>query len=284
MAVSVATYEFLRFGIRKIPDSLLSPEVELDPEPPVFRIEEAVGMASEAVHVAIRGRNAAITHNHGDLMKSLGQKCPEIPVVRSAVHVGAGVALHYMIQVREFERITQEKHGRIVAHQVPVALIRIELDGKTTNISFGIRRTALAGHGGETDEHFRFLADFCKKRGLRVHCDVVCYRERSVRTGPFGVHASFRNDFTVEMCQLLLKPDILHQHGTTRTGRQNMIVVGYGRTGAGRQKVACISHMLSPLVCAPESAFETIPKLPSEENMTRQSVFVNSKDYHYYLT
>jgi phosphoribosylcarboxyaminoimidazole (NCAIR) mutase len=43
-------------------------------------------------------------------------------------------------------RVADEKeHGRIVAHQVPVALFGVELDGKAADIALGIARAALSG-------------------------------------------------------------------------------------------------------------------------------------------
>ena len=50
------------------------------------------------------------------------------------------------IKVREFERALQEECRCIVSRQVPVALIGIELDRKTSDIALGISRTASAGY------------------------------------------------------------------------------------------------------------------------------------------
>ena len=116
------------------------------------------------MHVPVRGRDAAIAHDHGDLVQGLGQQGPEVPVVRGAVHVGARVALDHMVQVGELERITQEKDRRVVAHHVPVALVRVEFDGKTADVALRVRRAAFTGHGGKADEDLGLLADLGKKR------------------------------------------------------------------------------------------------------------------------
>ena len=246
VAVPVTADEFLRLGIGEVLDALLGLEMELDPEALVLRIDEAVGVAAETVHVAVRRRDAAIAHDHGDLVQGFGQQGPEVPVVRGAVHVGARVALDHMVQVGELERVTQEKGRRVVAHHVPVALVRVEFDGKAADVAFRVRCAALAGHSGETDEDFGLLADLGKERGLGILSDVMRHRERPVSTGALGVHAPLRDDLTVEMGQFFLEPDILHQHGAARTGSQGMIVIGYRRTGTGGQAVIFISHMLSP--------------------------------------
>ena len=155
--------------------------MELDPEALVLRIDEAVGVAAETVHVTVRRRDAAIAHDHSDLVQGFGQQGPEVPVVRGAVHVGARVALDHMVQVGELERVTQEKDRRVVAHHVPVALVRVEFDGKAADVALRVRCAALAGHSGKTDEDFGLLADLGKERGLGILSDVMRHRERPVR-------------------------------------------------------------------------------------------------------
>ena len=76
--------------------------MKLDPEALIVRIDKTESMAAEAVHVAIRGRNTAIAHDHGDLMQGFGQERPEIPVVLGAVHVGARIAFDHMVEVGKF--------------------------------------------------------------------------------------------------------------------------------------------------------------------------------------
>src|SRR5690606_39659159 len=60
-----------------------------------------------------------------------------------------------------------------------VAFFGVELQGKATDITLGVRRAALAGHGGEAGEHVGFLAHFFKDLGTGVLGDVVGDRERS---------------------------------------------------------------------------------------------------------
>ncbi len=62
------------------------------------------------------------------------------------------MALLRVDQVGELERIADEKHGCVVAHEVIVALLGIELDCKSTRIALGIRRALLATDGGEAGE------------------------------------------------------------------------------------------------------------------------------------
>ena len=54
-------------------------EVELHPVALVLRVDEAEGVRTEAVHVPVAGRDAALAHDDGDLVQHLGQQGPEIP-------------------------------------------------------------------------------------------------------------------------------------------------------------------------------------------------------------
>src|SRR5258707_9664197 len=116
-----------------------------------------------------------------------------------------------MIEVREPQRIAEEEHRRVVADDVPVTLLGIELEGGTADIAFRIGRAALAGDGREPHEHRRLLADLRENLGLGVAADVVSYRERAVGSPAFGVHAPLRDHLPVEMRQLLDQPYILEQ-------------------------------------------------------------------------
>ena len=83
------------------------------------------------------------------------------------------VALHGVVEVRELERIAQEEDRRVVAHQVPVAFLGVELHGKAADVALGIGRAALSGHGGEADEEIGLLADLGEDLGFGVPGDVV---------------------------------------------------------------------------------------------------------------
>jgi hypothetical protein len=51
-----------------------------------------------------------------------------------------------MVEVWKLQRISQEKYRRVVTDQVPIALFRIELQGESSDVTFGIGGTALPRH------------------------------------------------------------------------------------------------------------------------------------------
>src|SRR6201999_3826589 len=103
-----------------------------------------------------------------------------------------------MVEVGETQRIAEEEHRRIVADDVPVAVLGIELEGGAADVAFRIGRAALAGDGREAREHGRLLPDLRENLGLGVPGDVVGYREGAVGTPTLGVHAPLRDYLAVE--------------------------------------------------------------------------------------
>jgi hypothetical protein len=63
-------------------------------------------------------------HTRVYLVKGLRHKAEEIPEGVGVLHVGLRVAFLGVNQVRELERISDEEHGSVVAHHVPVAFFR----------------------------------------------------------------------------------------------------------------------------------------------------------------
>jgi len=221
----------LGLGVGQVLDALLGAEVELDPEALVLGVDEAEGVAAEAVHMTIRRRDAPVAHDHGDLVQSLGQGGPEVPVVLGAAQIGARVALDRVVQVRELERVAQEEDRRVVAHHIPVALLGVELDCEAADVAFSVGRAALARHGGEAREQLCLLADLGEYLRLGVAGDVVGDGEGPVRARALGVHASLGDDLAVEVGQLLQEPDVLQQLGAAGAGGEHVLVVRDWRAG-----------------------------------------------------
>src|SRR5580698_7218882 len=108
--------------------------MKLDPKSLVVGIEKAISVTSKPMHMSEGTRQPSITHDDGHLMQRFGQLGPEIPVAIGAAKACTWVAFDRVVEVREFERVAQEKHRRVVAHQVPVSFFRVELQGEATNV------------------------------------------------------------------------------------------------------------------------------------------------------
>src|ERR1700748_806505 len=106
-----------------------------------------------------RPRDTAIAHDDGDLVQRLREQGPEIPVVIRAAQSSARVALDSMIQVRKFQRVTEEEHRSVDDFEIPVALLRVELHSESADVPLGVRGTSLACDSGESDEQRSFFAN-----------------------------------------------------------------------------------------------------------------------------
>src|SRR5690606_25097023 len=125
-------------------DALLGLEVELAPHALALVVDQRIGVAAVAVHVPVAGGYAAIGKENRHLMQRFRAKRPEIPLHVHVAHVGFGIALLGMNELGELVRIAHEEDRRVVADQIPVAFLGVELDRKAANIAFSVGRAALA--------------------------------------------------------------------------------------------------------------------------------------------
>src|ERR1700677_3081667 len=121
--------------------------MEFHPETLVLRVDETVGMAAIAIDMAQAAGQPAIGHKNSDLMKRLGRKRPEVPHGSGTAQVGLGMPLLRMDEIGKFVGIAHEEDWRVIADQVPVAFIGVELQCESPHIALCIRRAALASDG-----------------------------------------------------------------------------------------------------------------------------------------
>ena len=69
-------------------------------------------------------------------------------------------------QVGKFYRVLNEEHRDVVADDVPIALLGVELDGKTPHVSRKIRGALIARDRREPHERFDLLSRPLKQVGL----------------------------------------------------------------------------------------------------------------------
>ena len=124
--------------------------------------------------------------------------------------------------------IAQEEDRRVVAHQIPVALLGIELHGKAPDVPLGVGGAALAGHRGKAEEAVGLLADLGEDLGLGILGDVVGDGKGAVGAGALGVHAPLGDHLPVEVGEFLQEPDILQELRAARSGGHRVLVVDDG--------------------------------------------------------
>ena len=120
--------------------------VKFHPETFVFLVDKTKRMTAKPVHLTQIFGNTSIAHQNHHLMKSFGTKTPKIPCCRGTAQVRFRISFLRMNEIGKLERIANKKHRRVVAHQIPVALIGIKFHSKTPHISFRIGSSALTGN------------------------------------------------------------------------------------------------------------------------------------------
>ena len=128
-----------------------------------------------------------------------------------------------------FDGLPDEEDGRVVAHQVPVPLLRVELDCEPPGVPGRVSRAALPAHRGEPHGQRGLLPHLAEYPGLAVLGDVVRYLFSPVRmlgrpsvkyfyleitkgSGPLGVDHSLGDSLPVEVSELLDKDVVLQEY------------------------------------------------------------------------
>ena len=96
---------------------------------------------------------------HNAMLHALGRERDEVPeiVVRGLRlrEAAIGLLLGGVDQIGEFDRVLDEEHRDVVADEVPVALLGVELDREAAHVAGEIGRALVAGDGREADEGLR---------------------------------------------------------------------------------------------------------------------------------
>ena len=184
-------------------------------------IDQAEGVHAEALHHAVAARNGAVRHDPHLHVHRFGHQRDEIPegVVRARGlrHREVRLGLQRMHQIRKLHRVLDEEHRDVVADQIPVAFIGVELDREAAHVAHRVGRAALARDGGEAHEHGRALAGFGKERGAREFAERLVALEVAVRRGAARMHDALGNALVIEVRDLLAQDEVFEQRGPAQT-------------------------------------------------------------------
>ena len=209
----------LRLGVGEVLDALLGLEVVLDPEALAAGVDPQEGVAAVAVHVAPGLGRAAVAHQEGDLVRRLRRERPEVPL-RVVAPQPVGVhALLRVDKVLELGRVAHEEDRRVVADQVVVALLGVELQGEAARIAHRVGETLLAGNGREAREDGRPLADRAEEGGFGPRGDVGGHLEIAEGAAALGMDNALGHALAVELSHLLDQVVVLQQQGAVHADR-----------------------------------------------------------------
>ena len=175
-------------------------------------------------------------------MRGLRHQRDKIPkrVVRagSLRYLVVRLWLDRMNQIGKLYRVLNKEDRHIVAHQVPIAFVGVELDSEAAHITRGVFGAALTGHGREADEHRRNLSGFLERRGLGVLGKRRIAFEKAMRARAARMHDALGNALVVKVCQLLAQDEVFQEHGPTHPELQRILVIGNRHTLVGSERAA----------------------------------------------
>ncbi|MNE48025.1 hypothetical protein D3C80_1424640 [compost metagenome] len=134
--------------------------------------------------------------------------------------------LYGVDEIREFDRILDEKHRHVVAHQVEVAFLSKELHRKAAHIAHGIARAAWPLDGGKAYEYRGDFLRVLQEPRLGQRCMGLVGLEVAMGTGTPGMDDALRNTLVVKVRDLLTHDEVFQQRWPTVPGLQGVLVVG----------------------------------------------------------
>ena len=138
-------------------------------------------------------------------------------------------------QIGKLHRVLDEEDRDVVADEIPVAFVRVELHREATHVSRGIGRAALAEDGREAHEDRCLFSDFAEERGARELGDRLRAFEEAVRRRAARMHNPLGDALVVEVGDLLAKDEVLEQRRAAEARLQRVLIVRDGDALVGRE-------------------------------------------------
>src|SRR5690606_34313477 len=159
-----------------------------------------------------------------------------------ALDVGNGIGFMGMNEVRKLNGVPYEEDLQVVAHQVPVSVLGIELDRKTPGVPKGFRGMFSVDDGGKPYKDRRLFFGIGKDLGAGEFTDGIISHfsitfKISVRSGSPGMYHSLRDTLPVEMGHLLEKLVILHRCWPAVAYSTGVLIVINGMPLPGGQNI-----------------------------------------------
>ena len=117
-------------------------------------------------------------------------------------------------QIGEFDRVLDEEDRDIIADDVPIAFLGVELDRKATDVTSKVGRAPVTGDGRESHKGRGLFAGALKDVCRSDLGERLVILEIAMGAKPAGVHDALGNPFVVEVKDLLAKM-LVFQQGRT---------------------------------------------------------------------
>ena len=136
--IEVLALDGLGFGLQEIPLALLRDPVVLHEHTLTLRIHPLVRVNAGAAHLAVVRRDAPRTEQEGDHVHCRRGQADEVEDAPRVLPVGHRVGLEGMDDVGKFHRVADEEDLQVIADEIPVAVLGIELHREAARIAQGL--------------------------------------------------------------------------------------------------------------------------------------------------
>ena len=136
-----------------------------------------------------------------------------------------GLGFNRVDEVRKLDGVLNEEDGDVVADEVPVAFLGVELHCKATNVAREVERSLASRDGREADEGFCLLANALEDVGARNVGQRFRQLEKAVRTVAAGMHDPLRDALMIEVEDLLAEVEVLDESRATSALPQGVLIV-----------------------------------------------------------
>lgn len=110
--------------------------------------------------------------------------------------------MQVLTEVREFDSVLDKENGDVVANNIPIAFIRIELCCKSTDITNRIRASFASLHGGKPHEYRCVPRRVRQDSGIRQVLQAFLKFEVAKRACTACMHHSLRDTLMVKTMNL----------------------------------------------------------------------------------
>ncbi|MNE31343.1 hypothetical protein D3C80_1249070 [compost metagenome] len=146
-----------------------------------------------------------------------------------------GLLLGGMNEIRKLDCVLNEEDGNVVADEVPISFLGVELHGRAAHIPREIGRALVAGHCREPHEGRGLFTGPLKQVSLGVGGKGVIGLEIAMRAVTAGMNHAFWNSLVIEMENLLAEMKIIHEKRPARTDPKGILVIRNRPALRGRQ-------------------------------------------------
>jgi hypothetical protein len=193
-------------------------------------VDPLVRVDARAAHLSVVRRDAPRAEQPRDHVHGGGREADEVKDAARILPVRHRVRLEGVHHVRELHGVPDEEDLEVVAHQIPVPILRVELEREAARITQRLRRVAAVDDGGEAREERGALAALLEElrarvlaHGLLAHAAVGL--EVAVGPGAASMHDTLGDPLTVKVADLLEEVVVLEDRRSAIAHRAVVLVV-----------------------------------------------------------